>query len=166
MSGISMGTTGASMAPLRATMAKAAEHGAPTDASSSAAVLATGDDFIKQATDTVKELGQSIEGHKSRIGDLEKSGGSGTAIQHEREQVHLLEALQERLRQSIQRISDIMSHRDRGDDDATVGAAGASGSAPSATAPQPYDPRDDQRVGAVPPSQDAVMRAYVSGSNS
>ncbi len=116
-------TTISGISAMRATMAQAHEQfsaGGSTPSNASQ-VLASGSDFLQHARESLTEISTLIDARRMRIDQLEHAHGSKRDIDHEREQIELLTALQERIQQSMQRIAEILAGASRSEPDLSAG---------------------------------------------
>lgn len=119
----------------------------PANASS---ILNTGSDFLTNASAAVESLGMVIEHRQTRVDQLKQRGTHSPQLDHEREQIDLLQRLRDRIQLSIQRVSDILAGKDRDDD----------GQSAWTSVPRPWD---TPSITATTPDSTTVIRAYGRG---
>jgi hypothetical protein len=85
----------------------------PTSGDGAAQVLDAGGDYLAGATGMLDRIGDGIQRRVDALGKLDATDPAAAAKQ--REQIDLLQRLQERVRTSIERIGDILAGRDRRD---------------------------------------------------
>ncbi len=151
-----------SLGAMRRTMQDAHAIAGPggVTASSASSVLATGTDFLTNATATVGALDTAIDVRRDKLDAGEQQGRSERELAHDREQVELLERLRDRIQLSIQRITDILAgsnHDDISSSDSVV--AGAS----STSTQQQARPWDMPSVVIPVAHSGDVSRVYAAG---
>lgn len=101
------------LADMRPAMDGAFAVGRPTDADGASAVLATGSSYLQGASST---LGKLDEGIARKTKQLEVLRGSDpSAAQEQERQLEMLQKLRDRVQLSIERVSDILSGKERDD---------------------------------------------------
>lgn len=101
-------------------MATAARQGMLEGPASVAAVLATGDDYVRAGRAAMEQLDARIAGGSERLASLRATGAGSQSIAREAEQVELAAALRDRIAQSIERVTRALQRTDeagRGEND-------------------------------------------------
>ena len=97
-------------------MSTAAQHALLDEPGDSAAVLGTGDDYVRAGRAAIAQLDDQLEQGHERLTERAAAGAGAGELSDMREHLHILTLMRDRIAESIERVSQILL-RARGEDD-------------------------------------------------
>ena len=93
-------------------MARVARHAQLDTPGDAAAVLATGDEYVEAGRKAIAGLDTQLLERSARLQQASAAGASQGEVAAEREQLHLMTMLRDRIALSIERVSDMLRESD------------------------------------------------------